>query len=743
MGSYEQTLREEKAYLKKTVDFIVGELEAKTSDLSDKKKKLISARRDMWENTVHFTNDFARLTEINQHLTEVNRQTASYTNTLKRLDNYKNMVDSPYFGRFDFLEDGIDNTEKIYVGLHNVINPKTHEVYIYDWRAPISGIFYRYEPGRASYDAPIGTISGEVLLKRQYKIKNSELDYFFDCSIVINDAILQEILSRNSSPKMRNIVETIQKEQDLIIRDTDNELLIVQGVAGSGKTSVALHRVAFLLYEGLNLNLRSNNVIIISPNAVFSKYISNVLPELGEENVQQTTFADIASTALVESGKPETREKQLESLISCQNPDRRKLQEQSIAFKGSGTFIRILDRLLKYFAHRMIPFEDVYFNGKVLMTAQQLKNRFLNNKTGIPMAKQLKRLENVILEKIHPLRRARLNKIELIVANSEGHELEIKQFARLLSIKEAKVFMERLHRFTRVDYRELYNLLFTDRELLFKLAQGLGLPDTIQEIISSTKENLQSEQIRYEDCAPLLYLKLRIEGSDLYPEIKQVVIDEAQDYHPLQYEIFKLLFRDAKYTVLGDVNQSIEKQAGVSIYDEISNILKKETTVKLFLNKGYRSSYEINAFTQKLLEVKQDMDSFERHDNDPVVECKQTTKLMDEAIIRDISGFFAQGYESVAVICKTRREAEIVHTRLNKSVDIGLIEPNRGDISRGAVVIPSYIAKGLEFDVVIVYGADKENYSTELDRRLLYIACTRAMHQLKIYCAGEKTPFIS
>lgn len=739
MDGYQQQLKEEKAHLKTTVDFIVRELETKTDDLAKKKRNLISARRDMWENTVHYTNDFARLTEINQYLSEINSQTASYSNTLKRLENYKKMLDSPYFGRFDFEEDGVNIREKIYVGLHNVIDSKTHEVYVYDWRAPISGIFYRFEPGRASYDAPIGKITGEVLLKRQYKIKNSNLDYFFDCSIIINDGILQEILSRNSSPKMRNIVETIQKEQDLIIRDTDNDLLIVQGVAGSGKTSVALHRVAFLLYEGLNSKLSSNNVIIISPNAVFSKYISNVLPELGEENVQQTTFSDIVSTALTIT---ETREKQLESLIHCQNPGRRKLKEQSIAFKGSGTFVQILNRLLRYFANRMIPFEDVYFDGKILMTAQQLKNRFLNNKTGIPMAKQLKRLENVILEKIHPLRRARLKKIELIVANSEGHELEIKQFARLLSIKEAKSFMERVHRFTRVDYRQLYNLLFNEEGLLSKLVRGLQLPDSIEDIAAYTKEALQSQQIQYEDSAPLLYLKLKIEGNDFYQEIKQVVIDEAQDYHPLQYEIFKLLFGDAKYTVLGDINQSIEKQGDVSIYDEISDIVKRPTTVKLFLNKGYRSSYEINAFTQKLLGIEQDFDSFERHDNEPVVAYKQTPALIDKAILEDIANYTQQGYESIAVICKSQQEAAKVHSRLRKSIDIELIEPNRGNVSKGALVIASYMAKGLEFDVVIVYGADKENYSTELERRLLYIACTRALHQLKIYYTGEKSPII-
>lgn len=742
MDNYAANLQEEIAYLDKTVEFIRRELDARSEDLSDKKRKLIASRKDMWENTVHFTDDFTRLTEINQYLSEVNSQTANYSNTLKRIENYRKMIGSPYFGRFDFTEEGYDNSEKIYIGLCNVIDPKTHEVYVYDWRAPISSIFYRYEPGQAAYKAPAGMIKGDVLLKRQYKIQDSKLKYYFDCSVTINDEILQEILSRNASPKMKNIVESIQKEQDAIIRDTDTELLIVQGVAGSGKTSVALHRVAYLLYDGLNSNIGSNNVIIVSPNAVFSKYISSVLPELGEENVVQTTFDEIISNAFESRFMIETRDMQFESVISSRDNDKGNIRKKSIEFKGSGTFVRILDRLIWYYAYRMIEFEDVYFNGVILETRQQLKNRFLNDKTGIPIVKRLRRMENMILDKVHPLQKRRLEKLEEIVANSEGHEFEIKSFSRLLSIKRTTSFLARLQRFTKVDYWHLYKILFNQRGLLFMLAGELDLPRDIERIISSTKQTLQKDQVCYEDCAPLLYLKSRIEGSELFSEIRHVIIDEAQDYYPAQYEVFKLLFKDAKYTVLGDIHQTIEKEADNLLYNDISEILNKQKTLNLFLSKGYRSSYEINSFAQNLWGKKQDFISFERHEKEPMVVYKKTPGLIYRAITDDIVDYLQQGYESIAVICKIQSEAERVHSKLNNLTEVKLIKPHDGITEKGVWVIPSYMAKGLEFDVVIVYGADKANYSSEFDRRLLYIACTRALHRLVIYYSGEKSPFI-
>lgn len=742
MSDYQKSIQEETEYLKKTLDFLNNEMNRQTGLLSERKSTLIAARKDMWENSVHYSRDFTRLTEANQYLAVLSSQTAGYSGTVSQIKKYQRMVKSPYFGRFDFIEERSAGNEKIYIGLYNAMDPKTQNILVYDWRAPVSGIFYRYELGDACYKAPYGTITGKVSLKRQYKIRDSELEYFFDCNVKIDDEMLQEVLCRNSSAKMRNIVETIQREQDIIIRDTDSELLIVQGVAGSGKTSIALHRVAYLLYHGLNSNIGSRNILIISPNSVFSKYISSVLPELGEENVDQITFDDFAADMLKEKGKVETRGMLLEALINGKDPGKQVLRKQSTGFKGSRVFAEILDRLIKYYERNRIVFEDVYYDGKVIETKHRLKNIFLDNKINLPASNRLKRIENTILDKIKPLRRKRVEKIEKLVQKMDGHELEIKPFSRLLSMKESKAFLNRIRKFTEIDYFEVYSLLFKEKGLLAKLAKELVLPENLGQIMALTVEDLGRGFISYEDSAALLYLKLKLEDCDLFSDIKQVVIDEAQDYSPVQYEAFNLLFKNAGYTVLGDINQSIDKDADVSLYDAIVEIFGKRKSVKVTLNKSYRSSFEINAFTQTLLDKKQDIEAFERHEDKPVILYGHTPEEMDRKVIEDIGSYLEQGYESVAVICKTASEAEKLYMRLKNSINVKLIVSSDEEIEKGVVIIPAYMAKGLEFDAVLVFDVSEDNYSTGLEKRLLYIACTRALHRLTLYYTGVKSTFI-
>ncbi|HZW82087.1 MAG TPA: UvrD-helicase domain-containing protein [Candidatus Deferrimicrobium sp.] len=742
MYEYQENLQEEISYLAKTVDFIHSELDSEEEVLAEKKRELIALRRDMSENTVSFLNEPERRSEIYQYVTELNNKTVGYGNLRNHLAKYEKMLGSPYFARIDILEQGSFDQEKIYIGLANVMDRQTHEVYVYDWRSPISSLFYRYELGQGSYTAPVGSISCEIFRKRQFKILNSELKYFFDCSLAINDELLQEVLSHNSSPQMRNIVETIQREQDIIIRDVDNELLIVQGVAGSGKTSIALHRIAFLLYHGLGKNLTSTNFLIISPNDIFSQYISTVLPELGEENVAQTTFEEIALKHFSCKLQPEGRNAQLEGLLACQAGPEKDLQRQVLEFKGSSVFLQILDRFIRHYGRRMLPFQDVYFNGVVLATKQQLKNRFLKNEIDIPMNKQLKKIERMLLDKVHPLQKDRLARLEKIVQKSEGHELEIKSYSRLLAMKQAKIFLQRLQEFTTVDYVKMYETLFADRELFFRLSQGLELPENIEQIISSTREALNTENISYADCGPLLYLKLKLNGNEIFSEIKHVVIDEAQDYYPLHYAVFKLLFKDAKYTVLGDINQAIEKAAETSLYDEVISILAKDKAIKLFLTKSYRSSSEINEFTQKLLGLGQELTTVARHEARPAMIHRASQSDLDQAISQDIATYLDQGFESIAVICKTQQEAERLYQRLGKLSKVKLVSDKDTSIGKGVLIISAYLAKGLEFDVVLVYNASIQNYSDRYDRKLLYVACTRALHRLALYYTGEISPWL-
>lgn len=752
MNNYQQNLIEEGKNLAQTLDFLKKELKMKQEMLFSRKSNLLVSGKDMWNNGAHSPIEFEdidqginfdNVVEMNQYLQEVNQQTRSYNSALKLVEKYKRMIKSPYFGRFDFIEEGFGKKEKIYIGLNTVIDPDTKDILIYDWRAPISSIFYQHELGRASYKAPLDNIMGEVLLKRQYKIQDSELKYFFDCNIKIDDEILQEVLCQNSSTKMKKIIETIQKDQDIIVRDTENQLLIVQGAAGSGKTSIALHRIAFMLYHGLNANLNSKNIIIISPNAIFSKYISSVLPELGEENVRQIIFEDYVIGILKEKGKVETRNEQLECLINSSNSQDIKIKSQGIDFKGSRLFVEILNRLIHYYEHSMIEFEDIYYNGKTIETKQQLKNMFLDNKIDMPMARRLKRIENMMLKKVHPLRNEKVDKIEKLIQIMSEHQFQIKSFSRLLSLKQSKVFLSRLRSFTEVDYYEVYYSLFKEKGLLSKLSEGLELPKDIEGIIAATKNNLENGKISYEDCAPLLYLKLKIEGNDLFTDIKQAVIDEAQDYSPLQYEVFKLLFKNANYTVLGDVNQAMEKDVEVSLYDIISKVFNKKKSAKIFLNKSYRSTFEISTFAQKLLNKNQGIVAFERYETEPVIVSKDTLEEMNVTVVEDVNSYIKEGFESIAIICKTSVEAEKLYNKLKNSIsNLKILKSSEEEIEEGIMIIPSYMAKGLEFDVVLVYDVSKENYSSEIDRRLLYIACTRALHRLALYHTGKRSEFL-
>ena len=736
MEEYTKVFLEEEEYLEHTVNEIRNQLRGEQQQLAARKKGLARSRREMWEDTGAFPSDFAGVAEISQYRSEVIVQTETYLGNLARVEKYKRMADNPYFGRFDFLEEGEKAKEKIYVGLGTLIDSQSFKTLVYDWRAPVCSVFYRHELGPAEYEAPSGILKGEVLLKRQYKVRKGKLLHFFDSNIVIRDEMLQDILSRNASTQMRTIVESIQKEQDIVIRDEDHGLVIVQGAAGSGKTSIALHRVAFLLYEGLGSNLNARNVIIISPNQIFSRYIATVLPDLGEENVEQITFDSIAGEEL--GGLClETRAQQLERVMEKDN----RLALKSIEFKGSALFVKILDRLLWHYEHKMIPFEDVYYHGKVIASRQLLKSRFLVQRN-TAIALRLEHIEESIWEAIKTLRQERLKRLEEIVQGMEGRDLEIKSFSRYLSLQETRALRERLHKFTKIDYRKVYQELF-DKGLFFKLAGKEALPDEIGQILEETRQRLQQGIVQYEDIPALMYLKLKIEGADKFPWIKHVVVDEAQDYTPLQYEVFKKLFRWADFTVLGDVNQSMERGAEMSLYDDIVRILDKKEAFKLVLTKTYRSSYEISQFTQGLLGQKPLTGAFERHDAAPRVLGFDSEPLMLQAIARQAGDYLKEGFESVAIICKTAASARRVYHNLHQRMTLNLIEPNSNSFEKGITVIPVYMAKGLEFDAVLVYETNKEHFFTEFDRRLLYIACTRALHRLDLYFTGEKSPFLS
>ncbi|MEL7606254.1 HelD family protein [Sedimentibacter saalensis] len=743
MIEYNDKHLEEIQYLEEIINLLKYKLDIETSNLEEQKIDLIAARKEMWENTTHSSADFDKLSDLNQYLSALQAQTFTYTELAKRISKYEKMLDSPYFARIDFTEQGYDDTDKIYIGLFNLMDEETHDIKVYDWRAPISSVYYRNELGPVEYKAPAGIIKGTITLKRQYKITKGEMEYFFDSNINILDEMLMEALSQNMTSKMKTIVETIQKQQDLIIRDLENDLLVVQGVAGSGKSSVALHRIAFLMYQGLNYKLSANNIIVISPNPLFSKYISNVLPELGEDNINEFTFENIFFKLYESRLSVKTKSENFENIICAATEEERNFLRSYNEFKGSKTFKEILDRFVYYFEHKMIKFEDVYFNGEFLETKQLLKSFLLSGKLNMPTAKKLKIMENRIIEKLHERKLSRRSKIEKAVVKLNQHEFESKSFTRMLAAKETASFIKNLHNFTEFDCFELYKTLFENRKIFNAVSKGLILPENIEKIINYTNQSLQDRyNIPYADGMGLVYLKIKAEGCDLFRDIKQVVVDEAQDYYPLHYHILKNLYRDARFTVVGDVNQSVEKKSDVSIYDDIIEIFGFEKNNKVFLNKSYRSSYEISKFSSKLLEEGTYTEYFKRNEEEPeIIQCKTTDEL-DNKLIKDIENYKSQGLNTVAIICKNRKTAADLYFRIAGRTKVKLVDYLEEQSITGTIIVPVYLAKGLEFDAVMVYGTDNKTYNTDYDKKLLYIACTRALHRLSLYYTGKITRYL-
>jgi len=743
MAEYNDKYMEEVNYLEEIINLLKYKLDIETEKLAEQRTDLIAARKEMWENTTHSSTDFDKLSDLNQYLSALNSQTFSYTELEKRIAKYEKMIDNPYFSRIDFTEDGYDDTEKIYIGLFNLMDEDTHDIKVYDWRAPISSVYYRSELGPVEYKAPLGIIKGTVSLKRQYKITNGKLEYFFDSNVNIVDEMLMEALSQNMTSKMKTIVETIQKQQDLIIRDLDNDLLVVQGVAGSGKSSVALHRIAFLMYQGLNLKLSANNVIVISPNTLFSKYISNVLPELGEDNIKEYTFENIFMKLYDNKLSVKTKSENFENIICAQTEDKRNFLRSYDEFKGSRVFIKIIDRFIKYFERKLIPFEDVFFDGEIIENRQLLKAFLLSGKLDMPTAKKLKIIESRIMDKVHDKKKSRRSKIEEAVNKSKQHEFESKAFTRVLAARETSAFLNQIHKFTEFDSFDLYKKLFSDKGTFKKLAEGLLLPENIDEIIDYTNKSIADPyNIPYADGIAMMYLKVKAEGTDTVSNIKQVIVDEAQDYYALHYYLLKILFKEARFTIVGDINQAVEKKSDISFYDEIISIFNFEKSNKIFLNKSYRSSYEISKFSEKFLEEGIYTEYFKRNEEKPEIVYNKDSQSLENKLIENIDKYKSQGYNSIAIICKNRKEAANLYFRIKGKVNIKLVDYLGEQNLTGIIIVPVYLAKGLEFDAVMVYGVDNKNYSTFFDKKLLYIACTRALHRLSLYYTGKISKFL-
>ena len=674
----------------------------------------------MRENTEHgitslYTSDgFEALVELSQYINPVTDKIIDYEEEEHKILLLEKMIKSPYFARIDFKFDDEDEFEKIYIGRSSLRKNSYQEMYVYDWRSPIASVFYRFMTGEAFYDAPCGRVTGELNLKRQYEIKNGILEYFFDSDVQIVDEFLRQLLSQNTTAKMKAIVETIQHEQDVVIRDMENDLLMVQGVAGSGKTSIALHRAAYLMYQGLQTKLSANNIMIISPNSIFEQYISNVLPELGEDNVISSVFEDILSE-LLNGRKIQSRNDFLENLIV--NSKYKEISRNSIEFKTSSFFREILDQFLIDIPRQWIEFEDVYYEGKCVVSGQILKDKILG-RPETPLGIKLEQLEDYILEQIFGTGKGR------------GHK------------EEKNLIKQEIQKFIKIDIVELYKILFSNEAYFYSLLQNSNPSQNIKNIWKYTKENLEADSLYYDDAIAIAYLYLKIYGTNKYKNIKQVVIDEAQDYYPLQYEIFNLVFSNAKFTILGDMKQTLAKKEDISFYEQIQKILNKKKSSLIMLDKSFRCTNEILNFSLKFIEQSSQIKSFNRNGDSPKVYIADNSEIFIDEIVKEIKLCQEKGFQSICLICKTEKNSTYLFNKIKHKLDIQLIKNGSVSDLQGVFILPVYMSKGLEFDTVLICDADSQNYYDEDDKNLLYVACTRALHKLSLFCENEVSPLI-
>jgi DNA helicase II / ATP-dependent DNA helicase PcrA len=751
MTIQEQDWTSEQGRLKEVRLRIDQEIERLQAIVHQRQSEVITMRQNFWDDvTVNTANDddlAETAASITQQQAVLSQEERSYRHAEQSLRKLTKLYQSPYFARIDFTESGMIEAEPIYIGIGSVINEDTHELLVYDWRAPVSGMFYDYTPGPAQYRSPEGVIEGEMTLKRQYIIKHGNLENMFDTGMNIGDEMLQLMLAKNAHEKMSSIVMTIQQEQNQIIRDDQHEVLIVQGAAGSGKTSVALQRVAYLLYKYRN-SLSAENMLLFSPNSLFNDYISNVLPELGEVNLRQTTFQAHLVRGFTDEFKVEDGYDQLEYLLTApeSDPDCR-VRVQGIEWKTSRTFIEVLNSYIDYLKKDGILFHPFVLHEKVLISSGKLAEWFYHSyKMDQSISNRLDKMKDKIFQELDRWEQKLFQQFFQKMLRSPkylGTDKEMKDDSRRKARKAFASLKERAKKLTFIDEMGMYRRLFTDARLLKKITGGLEVPENYAEIGQYTLQRLTAQHIPYEDATPLLYLKSAILGMQTLNRMKQVVIDEAQDYSPFQLEYLRRLFPRARFTLLGDLNQGIY-YANVQSYQMMEELFGTTDVAIYRMEKSYRSTEEIVEFTKRILYNPEPIQPISRSGETPKVVGVPAADQLVKEISEQIEDMLQQGVQSLAIICKTHEEARIAFERLKEATksEIHLLTKNTRSFVGGVVILPAYLAKGLEFDGVIVYDASVTNYHRDAERKLLYTACTRAMHQLIVYYTGELTSFL-
>lgn len=688
----------------------------------------------------------------------------------KKILDIKSIEQKPYFARIDVKEENENDIEQLYIGKLSVIDSQTQEPIIIDWRSPIANLYYDGRIGNALYEVGDKTIGCYISLKRQYFITNQILEKYIDIDMKGSDELLQEALSENADDRLKNIVATIQEEQNKIIRADINKPLIVQGVAGSGKTTIALHRAAYLIYN-YGKEFSPDSFMIIAPNKFFLNYISNVLPDLGVENVKQYTFEDFAYEVIGKKLKISDSNEKLVIIVNKEFDEINKgnidviIKESKI--KSSIEFKEIMDSYIKLLEESYLPKKDFILHNVRIMKYETIMDLFLNTYKNLTFKRRIEEIKKHVFSKIknnaetieETIKYKRSIKIKKLV--NENFDEETTRLKRIEIFEEYEDILKKL------DKRDPKIVDFYFNEIIEKDAityykefienfvfDKITNKDIAEYMVKNTLENLEKGEVTFEDLAPIIYLHYKIYGAKFKTKLKHVIIDEAQDYGEFQFSVLKAILDSNSMTILGDIAQGVHSYRGIENWERFIKV-EFPTTGATFttLDKTYRTTSEIMDIANKIIDTLPDYEKATIVKGKPVIQGKDSIKFYkmndENEIIKEIAerlNFYKQkGHKSIAIIGKDYEECKKIKTKLSKLIkDVKLIKSKDSEYHAGISIVPSYLSKGLEFDSVILYNVNNEKYQKNiLDTKLLYVAFTRAMSNLDAFYIGDKSEILN
>ena len=726
-------------------DTIAALLDAKVKEIRSLTEQEAGINRDMWEEIGNFR-DLEGISEFMQFIGQLKQNMAMASFNRREVERLDRMYLSPYFARIDFGAAG-ETPEPIYIGISTLMDDDTAKVLVHDWRAPVSSLFYDWEPGSVEFRSPAGIVRGTMTLKRQYRLEGGRLVLMFDAGLAINDDILQEILAGASGGHMRQIVASIQKEQNRAIRFEDTRVLAVQGAAGSGKTSIAMHRAAYLLYRHRN-TIKAENLVILSPNALLGESIADVLPELGEERIEGIPFTTLAEQALpLESWRIETATDLMESTLVRPDP----VRLADLRKKTAPAFLSELEAFVAQMAERC-DFPDLVFEGTTLVSGDELARLYAVDFRSMGIGRRLERIRLRIGEQLTAIEKVRMKKraTELEADDPSLNAVEARVMGRTAVRQELQRLREELDAATTVDPIRLYRRF---------LSRCTSIP---ARQAAETVTRLEGRCVPFEDLAPILYLSLAASLCENDTRVRHVLIDEAQDFSRLQYAALRLLYPRAGFTLLGDANQNIRLEHAVGRLDAAAALLAPDDHAVLTLRRTYRCTRPISRLADRFRLEPADVEHFGRPGPLPrlltsaVGAASASPEQSDRfdglahRLLPLLGELTAEGRKTMALLTRTMAEAETVHAALLAHHDahvpskyekkppaaalggfpLHLVGETYGKELQGLLVLPSWLAKGLEFESVALLFGTADAYADPAEKGLLHTACTRALHRL-------------